>query len=452
MTSSSTENHFGAGSEWLGVVKQVERFVIHRLSTFFASGHSLPGQEAMPLPPMQERMHFFQALNPIRMEEQLVLLLALAPHLCPAFYDRIIQEFLPNGGDIIEMGGMKNAGNHRGFLPTGETALFIVAGDDIEKRLEIQRLLMGESRLVREGVLYVEQVKDGEPPMSGRLIITPEWLSKLLLGEEQAPAFGPDFPAKRIGTLLDWEYLVIADKTREQLEDIKTWLQYNTMLVDQWEMQRVIKPGYRVLFYGPPGTGKTLTATLLGKEFGRDVFRIDLSQVVSKYIGETEKNLEKVFRRAENRDWILFFDEADALFGKRSNVQSSHDRYANQEVAYLLQRVEDFPGLVILASNFKNNIDKAFMRRFNAVVHFPIPSAEERYRLWETILPAKRTLGQGIQLQEIAERYELSGSAIVQAVHYASLRAFSKGDLIIEKKELLAGIRRELEKEDRVFK
>src|SRR5690606_39487670 len=104
------------------------------------------------------------------------------------------------------------------------------------------------------------------------------------------------------------------------------------------------------------------------------VYRIDLSQVVSKYIGETEKNLEKVFRKAENKNWILFFDEADALFGKRSNVQNSHDKYANQEVSYLLQRVEDFPGLIILASNFKSNIDQAFIRRFNAIIHFPMPN------------------------------------------------------------------------------
>src|SRR5690606_11585436 len=131
---------------------------------------------------------------------------------------------------------------------------------------------------------------------------------------------------------------------------------------DAWDMRQLIKPGYRTLFYGPPGTGKTLTAMLLGKEFQRNVFRIDLSQVVSKYIGETEKNLEKIFQRAANKEWILFFDEADALFGKRTSVKDAHDRYANQEVSYLLQRVEDFPGLVILASNYKNNIDKAFVR------------------------------------------------------------------------------------------
>jgi hypothetical protein len=431
-------------------LNQLQTLVERRLQQFFAQAD---GEAVIQLDVHDDYgIAFSPWITKLDGMDEHLLLVALAQHVYPAFYDRIIQEFLPNGGDIIELGGVKNAGNHRGFLPTGETALFIIAGEDIEKRLEIQRLLMGESRLVSEGVMYLEAVKEGEPRMSGRLVIASEWLSKLLLDKEQLPVFGPDFPAKPVSTLLDWKDLVIADKTREQLDDIKTWLSYNSKVISLWEMERVIKPGYRALFYGPPGTGKTLTATLLGKEFDREVFRIDLSQVVSKYIGETEKNLERVFRRAENHDWILFFDEADALFGKRTGVKDAHDRYANQEVAYLLQRVEDFPGLVILASNFKNNIDKAFMRRFNAVVHFPIPSVAERYKLWQTILPAKGTLEPSIHLQEIAERYELSGSAIVQVVHYASLKAFSRGDLVIGKKELLTGIQREFEKEDRVFK
>ncbi len=385
-------------------------------------------------------------------DEELLLMTVIAPHIQPAFYDRIIQGFLPNGGDILELGGVKNAGNHRGFLPTGETALFIVAGEDVGKRLEVQGLLMGESRLVKEGAVHVETVNDGEPPMSGKLILSPEWLSKLLFGKETLPVFGPDFPAKSISTRLGWNDLVLADKTREQLHDIKIWLQHNRQLLDQWRMQKVIKPGYKALFYGPPGTGKTLTAMLLGQEFGREVFRIDLSQVVSKYIGETEKNLEKVFQRAENRDWILFFDEADALFGKRSGVQNAHDRYANQEVSYLLQRVEDFSGLVILASNFKNNVDKAFMRRFNAVIHFPVPTASERLKLWQSILPGEAGFEDQAALREIAEKYELSGSSIVQAVHFATLRAFSRQNGGVNKADIIGGIRREFEKEDRVFR
>ena len=127
-----------------------------------------------------------------------------------------------------------------------------------------------------------------------------------------------------------------------------------------------------ILFIGASGTGKKTFASFIGQQLGKDVFRIDLSMIVSKYIGETERNLESVFARAESKDWILFFDEADALFGKRTNVRDAHDKYANQEVAYLLQRIENYNGLVILATNKKNNIDEAFKRRVNTIIHFPL--------------------------------------------------------------------------------
>jgi SpoVK/Ycf46/Vps4 family AAA+-type ATPase len=179
---------------------------------------------------------------------------------------------------------------------------------------------------------------------------------------------------------------VLDSGTFAHLEELRNWIKYGDTILHEWKMADRLKPGYRALFYGPPGTGKTLTAALLGQETGRDVYRIDLSLVVSKYIGETEKNLEKVFTMAQERKWILFFDEADALFGKRGKVKDAHDRFANQEVSYLLQRVEDFDGIVILASNDKDNIDTAFNRRFQAVVHFPMPGAAERQQLCSTAL------------------------------------------------------------------
>jgi SpoVK/Ycf46/Vps4 family AAA+-type ATPase len=221
--------------------------------------------------------------------------------------------------------------------------------------------------------------------------------------------------------------------------------------MNEWGMSKKIKPGFRALFYGPPGTGKTLTATLLGKHFNKEVYRIDLSQVVSKYIGETEKNLEKVFTKAEHKDWILFFDEADALFGKRSNVQNAHDKYANQEVSYLLQRVEDFPGIVILASNFKSNLDAAFIRRFNAIIHFPMPEVAERVQIWKCSLPSKATLAEDVDINAIARKFELSGSAIVSAIHYASLQTISKNSTVISKDDIFEGIKKEYQKEERVF-
>lgn len=383
-------------------------------------------------------------------EEWLIILLALVPHITSNFFESIIQKFLPNGGDFAELGGVKGT-NYRGMIPTGETALFILAGNDIEKRMQIMKYFSADHFFYKESILYLESVKEGEPAMSGKIILQPEWIDLCTHGTVSKPTFSPDFPAKLITTKMEWEDLVINERTARQINDIKIWLHYNSIFMQDWEMDKRIKPGYRTLFYGPPGTGKTLTATLLGNQFEKDVYRIDLSQVVSKYIGETEKNLEKVFKKAENKNWILFFDEADALFGKRSNVQNAHDKYANQEVSYLLQRVEDFPGLIILASNYKSNIDQAFVRRFNSIIYFPVPNSVERLELWKTSLPPKAILEKEVDLASIATKYEVTGAAIVNVIHYASLQSIFRNSTIITRHDIMEGFKREYEKEERVF-
>ncbi len=382
--------------------------------------------------------------------EWIILMLAIVPHIQPNFFESIIAEHLPNGGDFAEFGGVK-AENHRSMLPTGETAQFILAGNDIERRLGVRQIFSEKHFFYRQNILWIEPVKEGEPFMSGRIIIATDWLDKILLGKESAPRFGLDFPAKRITTTMLWEDAVLHPQTEQQVNDIKTWLQHHHLLYEDETLKRKIKPGYRVLFFGPSGTGKTLTATLLGKQFEKDVYRIDLSQIVSKYIGETEKNLESVFKKAESKNWILFFDEADALFGKRTNVQSSHDKYANQEVSYLLQRVEDYAGLLILASNFKNNLDEAFIRRFHALVHFPMPNFNERLSLWQKSLPFGLAIDNSIDLHNIAMKYELSGAAILNAVQYATLQCYAAKSDTIQGNHLIEGIRREYMKEEKTL-
>jgi SpoVK/Ycf46/Vps4 family AAA+-type ATPase len=319
------------------------------------------------------------------------------------------------------------------------------------KRMLVSHYFSGDHFFAKENVLTLENLQEGEPRMSGKIILQQEFVELFTLGTSPKPVFSPDFPAKHITTKMEWSDLVLNAKTMQQIHDIKIWLDYNDALMQDWGMVRKIKPGYRALFHGPPGTGKTLTATLLGKQFNKDVFRIDLSQVVSKYIGETEKNLEKVFARADRKDWILFFDEADALFGKRSNVQNAHDKYANQETSYLLQRVEDFPGLIILASNFKSNIDQAFIRRFNTIIQFPIPTPLERLEIWKSSIPTKAALAPDVDLATIAHRYELSGSSIISVIHFASLQTLHRNSKTILRSDLVEGIRREYEKEEKVF-
>lgn len=381
-------------------------------------------------------------------DEYLVFLIALVPHVNPNFYSEIIQEILPGGGDFTEFGGVKGT-NHRGVLPTGETVQFILGGNDITKRLEVQEIFSEQSTFYKQSILWLEGVREGEPVMSGRIIIAQEWIDKVMFGKDYEPRFGMDFPARKISTEMEWSDLVLHPHTQQQIEHISTWLEHHHTIIQDKNLRRKIKPGYRVLLYGPPGTGKTLTAALLGKQFKKEVYRVDLSQIVSKFIGETEKNLENVFRRAESRNWILFFDEADALFGKRTNVQSSHDKYANQEVSYLLQRVEDYSGLLLLASNFKNNLDEAFIRRFHEVVHFPLPNAQERKILWEKSMPSSLGVHESVNLINIADSYELTGASILSVVQYASLRTYAQKKKELHYNDIIEGIRREFMKEEK---
>src|SRR5262249_52070183 len=222
--------------------------------------------------------------------------------------------------------------------------------------------------------------------------------------------------------------LVLHPGTRKQLAEIQAFLAHGHTLMHEWNIAARVRPGHRALFHGPPGTGKTLTAALLGQSPRRDVYRVDLSLVVSKCIGETEKNLSRVFARAQRQDWILFFDEADALFGKRTETKDAHDRYANQEVAYLLQRLETFDGVVLLASNMRENLDPAFARRFESVIFFPLPRPAERLELWRRGLPARARLDASVDLPALAERYELAGGAIMNIIRQICLASIAEGE------------------------
>jgi len=382
--------------------------------------------------------------------ERLCLLLALAPHVRPQLLDVFFEPDEKLGRGHTEVGGIHGK-MHGGFLPTGETVLFVLAGDDLGGRFACQRLFDRDHWFARHNLLRLEPPPPGEPLLCGHLVAGDEIVDLLTLGAPRKPDFSRDFPARLVTTEMEWDDLVLAPRTREQIRELEAWIRHEGTLMNDWGLGRRLRPGYRCLFYGPPGTGKTLTATLLGKRTGRDVYRVALSMVVSKYIGETEKNLERIFTRAENLDCLLFFDEADALFGKRTGVSDAHDRYANQEVSYLLQRIEEFPGVAILASNYSSNIDDAFARRFQAVVHFPLPSAVERRRLWSASFSDRSVLDGEVALDEIAERYELSGGAIMNVVRYASLMALDECSNVIRNADLIGGIRRELGKDGKTL-
>ncbi len=236
----------------------------------------------------------------------------MVSHIAPNLFDDIIRHALPNNGDFPQLGGVRGK-NFRGFLPTGETALFLLAGDDLEKRLEVQAMFSPEHFFSKKRILWLEDVPSGEPRMSGKIILAQEYIDLFTTGKVSRPNFNAEFPAKLIETDMSWDDLVLDAEILSQIRELEIWVKHNEQMLQDWGLRKRIKPGYRVLFHGPPGTGKTLTASLLGKYTEKEVYRIDLSTVVSKYIGETEKNLSTLFDRAEDKNWILFFDEADSL-------------------------------------------------------------------------------------------------------------------------------------------
>jgi len=386
----------------------------------------------------------------LALEERLVLVLALAPHLRPHVLDLLFVRNPNVERGFSEFGGRKGA-THGGFLPTLETAAFLAAGDDLGARFRLRRLFEDGHALRRNGVLTIDPPVAGEPLFSAGLGVSAETLDLVTIGDRHKPDFNSNFPAKLITTRLDWGDLVLDAEVLDEVLAIEAWIRHGARIVAEWQLGKALKPGYRSLFFGPPGTGKTLTATLIGQAVGADVYRIDLSMVVSKFIGETEKNLANVFDQAQNRRWILFFDEADALFGKRTATASSNDRHANQEVSYLLQRVEDFPGTVILATNLKANIDEAFARRFQSMVHFPMPDAEQRLRLWKGMLGGGKRLAPDVDLALLAQEHELAGGAIANVVRYGALSALRAGRDAIVAGDLRKGVAKELRKEGRTL-
>jgi SpoVK/Ycf46/Vps4 family AAA+-type ATPase len=223
-------------------------------------------------------------------------------------------------------------------------------------------------------------------------------------------------------------------------------------VLDEWGFGRRHPRGRGVsaLFAGPSGTGKTTAAERIAGALGLDLFKIDLSGVVSKYIGETEKNLRRIFSEAQSANAILLFDEADALFGKRSEVRDSHDRYANIEIAFLLEQMERYEGVAILATNLRQNMDDAFVRRLRFVIEFPVPTEEERARIWQLQFPLEAERAADIDFAALARQFRLTGGSIKNVVLGAAFLAASER-CPIGTRELLRATRREYQKLGRVL-
>ncbi len=248
-----------------------------------------------------------------------------------------------------------------------------------------------------------------------------------------------------------WTDLVLPDRQRETLASISAYLRHRDHVLTEWGYEKTVArtQGLKVLFAGESGTGKTMAAEVLGGELGLELFRVDLATIVSKYIGETEKNLDRIFEAATGSNAILFFDEADALFGKRSDVSDAHDRYANIEVAYLLQKMEGYPGAVILATNFRQNIDDAFVRRLDFVIDFPFPEPDDRKLIWRLLLPEEAPLSDDVDLEFLSVQFKLSGGAIRNCSMSAAFQAADEGTSITMR-HLVRAVAQEFGKQGRL--
>jgi len=253
--------------------------------------------------------------------------------------------------------------------------------------------------------------------------------------------------AHKIQPKYSWDDIILPKDQMEQLREICSYVKYYHVVYGDWGFDGKFSTGkgLNVLFAGPSGTGKTMAAEIMANELGLDLYKIDLAAIVSKYIGETEKNLDRIFREAQTSNAILFFDEADALFGKRSEVRDSHDRYANIETAYLLQKMDECEGTVILATNLRKNMDEAFARRMHFSVEFPVPDESDRNRIWQGIFPPDAPLVKGVDLPFMARQFKITGGNIKNVALSAAFLAAQDGGCITME-NLIRATRREYQK------
>ncbi len=325
---------------------------------------------------------------------------------------------------------------------TGEVARTLAARS-FRGRLDATAMLSAHGRLRAQGLLTLD------PPGELAGVLRPDQaLVAWLLGlPPDAPVASAEFPARPLTTVHTLADVVLPADARTRIDDLAARIAHREVVVDEWGFgdHHDNASGLIALFHGPPGTGKTMTAAAVAASAGLPAYVVDLSALVSKYIGETEKSLAKVFDRATRERCILVFDEADAIFGARTEVGDAHDRYANQEVSYLLSRIEEYAGIVILTTNLVGNIDSAFQRRIHVMVEFPEPGQDERERLWAAVAPSRLPLDAEVDLAALAERYPLTGAQIRDATVDAAYLA-AAADRVVTEHHLLAGVRRQYEK------
>jgi hypothetical protein len=368
-------------------------------------------------------------LGALTAAEALVLVAAVAP-----FVDERFAAAYALLADRPGVGGL-----------TGEVARTLAART-LRGRLDATAMLAETAPLRVGGLLRLD------PPdaLAGTLRPEPGLLAWLLGQPPPGQQPSADYPARPLSTVHGLDDVILPPRAQARVRDVRDRVRHHEQVVDAWGFGRHHDnvTGLVALFHGPPGTGKTMTAAAIAASVGLAAQVVDLSALVSKYIGETEKALATVFARAERERCVLVFDEADAVFGTRTEISDAHDRYANQEVSYLLSRIEAHPGVVILTTNLLGNIDAAFQRRVHVLVEFPPPGRAEREQLWRRVFPAAAPLAGDVDLVELAERFPVTGAQIRDAAVEAAYLAAAAGGPITHEL-LVAGVRRQYDKAGR---
>lgn len=377
--------------------------------------------------------------------ERIALSLAFAAQTSPQYLDYLYTKNKYTDQVFTEFGVQIVQG--KSIIPTWKTTFFLFSGNDVNAHFSLLPIVYAESNLYLNNLLVFPTDAEANPFLTP-LQLSSESVHKWSYPEEIKRLANKDFSADRITSPLDWSDLFVNEETENGLHQFRLWLRHEDEMRLRPKLAKHLNKGVRVLFYGPSGTGKTLTASLIGKEFNLPVYRIDLSQMVSKWIGETEKNLARVFDTAERENWVLFFDEADALFSSRGEVSSSNDRHANQQVSFLLQRVENYDGVIVMATNLKDNIDTAFLRRFQLTIEFPMPEASIRTKIWENLLRDTFPLHDDVDLNRIGANYELTGGSMKNIFRSVMLRVFDKkeDERSIVMSDLTSAIEQEMQK------
>jgi len=383
--------------------------------------------------PLDQPNTYHTILQNFTQEERIVILVLLINQVYPTLWNAFgeaFEKYMLEPTKLEHLGLSQLTGTSY-LQATFGTLLFLLGGVKAQEQTKVWKLFTPEAPLNASGILEWPST-EFIPSLNTIPRLSSSAFYQLTTNQSLQPQYSPNFPATELTTAKTWDDLILGERTSMLVDQARKWVRHYTQVSEQPGVHQ--GQGYRLLMSGSSGTGKTMTAALLGAEAGKPVYRIDISNIVDKYVGETSKKLRRIFEVAEAQDWILFFDEGDALFGKRTtDGQSSNERYANQEVSYLLYKLEEYQGMIFLATNQRSAIDSAFTRRFDSLIRFDNPNKYTLQKLWKHFFekPGYLALDPAItqaDWRELAENAKVSAAWIEKFYAYCVMQATHAGD------------------------